>query len=397
MTSTPLPMGSASPPEVIERCFDSATEHFMNAVTESFALIDQEGRVVRANIAYRRLTGPAGGAHDASIISYIEPERREGVRETLRGLNEKMAARTLQLRFRIGHETRLIESELTWMGPEGLISFVGRDVTKQDLLERERQETAAARDAVEQVGDIGHWRAGRDFKLQCSNGAARILGLDPAAPPLVLTDLVEMILADDRPAAVAAAREAFEKRKPMRHTLRVRILRWSIVLGALALALGGAVFALMDRLGVRPGDPVDGLMLRRPLLEACACPVVNYHSGVNPAYRGINGGYFALANGEPENFGVTLHLVDLGVDTGPILATNRIETAANDNIQTYMTLMAAKSQDLVVDTMARVLAGDAKPLPKSPLPSAQYYAPTLGQYSEKTCSHLQTHSAVHRE
>ena len=121
-------------------------------------------------------------------------------------------------------------------------------------------------------------------------------------------------------------------------------------------------------------------MLREPLLEACACPVVNYHSGINPAYRGVNGGYFALANGEPEHFGVTLHLVDLGVDTGPILATNRILLAANDNIQTYMTLMAAKSQDLVVDTMAKVLAGEAKPLPPSPLPSAQYYAPTLGQY-----------------
>ena len=121
-------------------------------------------------------------------------------------------------------------------------------------------------------------------------------------------------------------------------------------------------------------------MLRRPLLEACACPVVNYHSGVNPAYRGINGGYFALANGEPEHFGVTLHLVDLGVDTGPILATNRIPVAANDNMQTYMTLMAAKSQDLVVETMARVLAGEARPLPPGTLPSNQYYAPTLGQY-----------------
>jgi methionyl-tRNA formyltransferase len=121
-------------------------------------------------------------------------------------------------------------------------------------------------------------------------------------------------------------------------------------------------------------------MLRRPLLEACACPVVNYHSGVNPAYRGINGGYFALANGEPEHFGVTLHLVDLGVDTGPILATNSIPVAANDNMQTYMTLMAAKSQDLVVETMARVLAGEATPMPPSTLPSNQYYAPTLGQY-----------------
>jgi methionyl-tRNA formyltransferase len=107
---------------------------------------------------------------------------------------------------------------------------------------------------------------------------------------------------------------------------------------------------------------------------------VNYHSGVNPAYRGINGGYFALANGEPQHFGVTLHLVDLGVDTGPILATNRIRAAANDNMQTYMTLMAAKSQELVVETMARVLAGDMNPLPPSTLPSNQYYAPTLGQY-----------------
>jgi methionyl-tRNA formyltransferase len=121
-------------------------------------------------------------------------------------------------------------------------------------------------------------------------------------------------------------------------------------------------------------------MLRGPLLEACACPVVNYHSGVNPAYRGINGGYFALANGEPENFGVTLHLVDCGVDTGPILATNQIPVAANDNWQTYMTLMAAKSQELVAATMWQVLAGEAEPLPPSTLPSNQYYAPTLGQY-----------------
>ena len=215
-------MGSASPPEVIERCFASATEHFLNAVTEAFALIDQEGRVVRANIAYRRLTGPAGGAHDASIIAYVEQERREAVRESLRTLGEKTPSRNMQLRFRIGHETRLIDAELSWLGPEGLISFVGRDVTRQDLLERERQETSAARDAVEQVGDIGHWRAGRDFKLQCTQGASRILGLDPAAPPLVMTDLIEMILPEDRKAAVDAAREAFEKRKPLKHTFRVR-------------------------------------------------------------------------------------------------------------------------------------------------------------------------------
>jgi hypothetical protein len=30
--------------------------------------------------------------------------------------------------------------------------------------------------------------------------------------------------------------------------------------------------------------------------------------------------------------------------------------------------------------MEKVLAGEAKPLPPSTLPSNQYYAPTLGQY-----------------
>jgi PAS domain S-box-containing protein len=222
MSPAPLPMGSASPPEVIERCLASATEHFLNAVTESFALIDQDGRVIRANVAYRRLTGPAGGAHDASILSYIEADRREVIRDTLRNLNEKAPARSMQIRFRIGHEIRVIDADLTWLDSSGLISFVGRDITKQNLLERERLETAASRDAVEQVGDIGHWRAGRDLKLHCSPGAARILGLDPAAPPMILADLVEMILPDDKAGVTAAAREAFDKRRAVNHTFRIR-------------------------------------------------------------------------------------------------------------------------------------------------------------------------------
>jgi PAS domain S-box-containing protein len=207
---------------VIEQCFASAVEHFLSTVSDAFALIDQEGRVVRANIAYRRLTGPAGGAHDASILSFLDPERREACREALRTLNDKATTRSLQLRFKIGNELKLIDAELSWLGPSGLISFVGRDLTRADTLERERQETATARDAVEQVGDIGHWRAGRDFKLRCSAGASRILGLDPGAPPLVLTDLVEMILPDERGTVVAAARDAFEKRRPVKQTFQVR-------------------------------------------------------------------------------------------------------------------------------------------------------------------------------
>src|SRR5690606_5356451 len=134
-----------SPPEVIEQSFATAIEHFLNSASEAFALIDQEGRVIRANIAYRRLTGPAGGAHDASIINFLDPDRREACRDALRALDQATPVRSLPLRFRIGNEFRLIDAELSWLGPHGLISFVGRDVTRQDTLERERLETATAR------------------------------------------------------------------------------------------------------------------------------------------------------------------------------------------------------------------------------------------------------------
>ena len=105
-------------------------------------------------------------------------------------------------------------------------------------------------------------------------------------------------------------------------------------------------------------------MLHQPVLEALACPAVKYNSG-------INGGYFALANGELQNFEVTLNLVDRNVDTILTLAKNRIAVTKADNRHTYMTLMAARSQRFVVETMQRVLAGDLTPDPNE-LSPAQY-------------------------
>ncbi|MEP7210611.1 MAG: PAS domain-containing protein, partial [Alphaproteobacteria bacterium] len=221
MSSVPPSLGFGSTASETDRSFNQAVEYFLNSVGDAFALIDVEGRVVRANISFRRLTGPAGGAHDASILSYVDAERREAVREALQTMGDHTPSRALQMRFRIGNQIRLIDADLSWLDG-GLIGFVGRDVTREDTLERERLENATARDAVEQVGEIGHWRATKDFKLQCSPGTARILGLDPTAPPLVLTDFVEMIDPADRNNAVAAAREAVDKRRPLKTTIRFK-------------------------------------------------------------------------------------------------------------------------------------------------------------------------------
>ena len=242
--------------------------------------------------------------------------------------------------------------------PSGLIAFVGDAPHAWTMVNALRRRFGDFPVIVEQGEPASAFWARRKKKL----GAAAVYSMKAAQ----LVSKITKPLSRRRLAELRAECDA----TPVTGASRIEVANLN----------SAEAFAAIRALKPRAVFVASTGMLRAPLLEACGCPVVNYHSGVNPAYRGINGGYFALANGEPEHFGVTLHLVDLGVDTGAILATNRIPVADNDNLQTYMTLMAAKSQEVVTDTMARVLAGEAKPLPPSTLPSHQYYAPTLGQY-----------------
>ncbi len=76
-------------------------------------------------------------------------------------------------------------------------------------------------------------------------------------------------------------------------------------------------------------------LLSRQTLAALSCPVLNYHAGITPKYRGMNGGYWALATGDAENFGATVHLVDAGVDTGGVLHQARGKPGRGDNIALY--------------------------------------------------------------
>ena len=124
---------------------------------------------------------------------------------------------------------------------------------------------------------------------------------------------------------------------------------------------------------------VSTRMISKKTLASIEAPFINYHSGINPAYRGMFGGYFALANGEPEHFGATVHLVDHGVDTGDILYQSRLRAEPEDNFHTYLWRMAAGSRDIVVRAMEDALNGSLRPQ-QVDLPSKQYFAPTLGGY-----------------
>jgi len=71
-------------------------------------------------------------------------------------------------------------------------------------------------------------------------------------------------------------------------------------------------------------------LIRKPLLLALQCPVINMHWGWSPNYRG-EGIVSALAEKGPQALGVTVHLLDEKIDGGEILYRKRPTVDRADN------------------------------------------------------------------
>ena len=71
-------------------------------------------------------------------------------------------------------------------------------------------------------------------------------------------------------------------------------------------------------------------LLKQPLIDRFAGRIINIHLGLSPYYRGAGTNFWPLVNGEPEYCGATIHFLDAGVDSGPIIAHVRPEMATGD-------------------------------------------------------------------
>jgi len=118
------------------------------------------------------------------------------------------------------------------------------------------------------------------------------------------------------------------------------------------------------------------------VLKSVACPVINMHAGITLRYRGVHGGYWALAEQHPDWVGTTVHLVDPGIDTGGILAQSTFDVSAEDTIATYPDLHLVHGLPLLAAQVDKVMAGtELEPLPASVAPgSGFYYHPTIWGY-----------------
>lgn len=76
-------------------------------------------------------------------------------------------------------------------------------------------------------------------------------------------------------------------------------------------------------------------IISQKTLSCIPAKFVNIHAGITPKYRNVHGAYWALVNNDSENCGVTVHLVDSGIDTGSIIYQQPIKITGKDNFVTY--------------------------------------------------------------
>jgi methionyl-tRNA formyltransferase len=106
-----------------------------------------------------------------------------------------------------------------------------------------------------------------------------------------------------------------------------------------------------------------GQILRQAFLDIPPRGVLNLHPSLLPKYRGASPIPAAILAGDEET-GVTIMLMDAGMDSGPVLAQERHPVTATDTAGTLSSELSEVGAELLAGTLPRWLAGDLTPRPQ---------------------------------
>ncbi|CAM4060872.1 methionyl-tRNA formyltransferase [Corallococcus sp. ZKHCc1 1396] len=106
-----------------------------------------------------------------------------------------------------------------------------------------------------------------------------------------------------------------------------------------------------------------GKILPKDLLALPVKGCVNVHASLLPRFRGAAPIQWAIAHGDAQT-GVTLMVMDEGLDTGPMLATKQLPIAPDETSATLHTKLAALGGDLLRESLPRYLRGELAPAPQ---------------------------------
>jgi methionyl-tRNA formyltransferase len=117
-----------------------------------------------------------------------------------------------------------------------------------------------------------------------------------------------------------------------------------------------------------------GQILPKALLDIPPLGCINVHASLLPHYRGAAPLNWCLINGETET-GVTTMLMDVGLDTGPMLLKRATPIGENEDIVSLHDRMSAMGAQLLSETLDGLAAGTLVPQEQDGCRSC--YAPML--------------------
>jgi methionyl-tRNA formyltransferase len=126
-----------------------------------------------------------------------------------------------------------------------------------------------------------------------------------------------------------------------------------------------------------------GLILPAALLEIPRYGSINVHASLLPAYRGASPITAAILDGQVET-GVSMMLMDEGMDTGPVLTQAREPIRPDDTTASLSARLAQLGATLLVHTLPHWLTGQLPPIPQTELPGA----PSICRMIQKEAGHI---------
>jgi methionyl-tRNA formyltransferase len=99
-------------------------------------------------------------------------------------------------------------------------------------------------------------------------------------------------------------------------------------------------------------------ILRRRLFSVPRLGAINVHPSLLPAFRGPDPIYWLRASGATEG-GVSIHRVDRGIDTGPIIVQRPFPIAAEDDERAILARAVAVVRTVLPEAVALLLTGNA--------------------------------------
>ena len=122
-------------------------------------------------------------------------------------------------------------------------------------------------------------------------------------------------------------------------------------------------------------------IFKSSILEVPKLGVINCHAGKLPFYRGRNILNWALINDEKE-FGITVHFVDEGIDTGDIINQRVFPISLDDDYKSLLEISYEECASILFDSIKEIQSGIFKRIVQSSIHPVGFYCGRRGPGDE---------------